>query len=180
MEDAETERLAQSGAVAGLCPTTEANLGDGLFDLGGFLAAGGALGIGSDSHVSISPIEELRWLEYGQRVASLRRLVAASAEQPHCGARLWQAALSGGAQALGRPIGRLAPGCRADLIRLDADHPILAGRRGPQLLDALVFSGNANLVRDVMVGGRWLVRDGRHARRDEIAAAYRATLARLL
>ena len=179
MDEAETDMLARSGAVAGLCPTTEANLGDGLFNLGGYLAAGGRIGIGSDSHVSISPIEELRWLEYGQRLSSLRRLIAASAEQPHCGARLWRDALAGGAQALGRRIGRLEPGCRADLIRLDAAHPILAGSRGDGLLDALVFSGNVNLVRDVMVGGRWLVRDGRHLRRDEIAAAYRAALRRL-
>jgi formimidoylglutamate deiminase len=180
MDDRETEALGRSGAVAGLCPTTEANLGDGLFDLGGFLAAGGAFGIGSDSHVSISPVEELRWLEYGQRLSSLRRVIAASADQPHPGARLWQAALAGGAQALGRRIGRLAPGCRADLIRIDDRHPILAGRQGDRLLDSLVFSGNANLVRDVMVGGRWLVRDGRHIRGDEIAAAYRATVAGLV
>jgi formimidoylglutamate deiminase len=180
MDDAETEMLARSGAVAGLCPTTEANLGDGLFDLGGFLGAGGAFGIGSDSHVSISPIEELRWLEYGQRISSLRRAIAASEDQPHCGARLWHAALLGGAQALGRPIGRLAPGYRADLIRIDDRHPILAGRRREVLLDSMVFSGNACPVRDVMVGGRWLVQDGRHARRDQIAAAYRATVTRLV
>ena len=179
MDEAETDMLARSGAVAGLCPTTEANLGDGLFNLGGYLGAGGRIGIGSDSHVSISPIEELRWLEYGQRLSSLRRLIAASAEQPHCGARLWRDALAGGAQALGRRIGRLEVGYRADLIRLDAAHPVLAGSRGDGLLDALVFSGNINLVRDVMVGGRWLVRDGRHLRRDEIAAAYRAALRRL-
>ena len=180
MDDAETAMLARSGAVAGLCPTTEANLGDGLFDLGGYLTAGGRFGIGSDSHVSISPIEELRWLEYGQRLGTLRRLIGASAEQPHCGARLWRDALAGGAQALGRRIGRLAPGHRADLIRIDDRHPILAGRRGEGLLDALVFSGNVNLVRDVMVGGSWVVRDGRHLRRDEIAEAYRATMAGLV
>ena len=179
MDEAETALLARSGAVAGLCPTTEANLGDGLFNLGGYLTAGGRFGIGSDSHVSISPIEELRWLEYGQRLGTLRRLIAASEQQPHCGARLWQDALAGGAQALGRKVGRLAPGHRADLIRLDAAHPILAGRSGETLLDALVFSGNANLVRDVMVGGRWLVREGRHLRRDEIAEAYRAAVRRL-
>jgi formimidoylglutamate deiminase len=180
MDDAETELVAQSGAVAGLCPTTEANLGDGLFDLGGYLAARGRFGIGSDSHVSISPIEELRWLEYGQRLHTLHRLIAASAEQPHCGARLWRDALAGGAQALGRRIGRLAPGCRADLIRIDDRHPILAGRSGDGLLDALVFSGNVNLVRDVMVGGRWIVRDGRHPRRNEIARAYCAAVAKLV
>jgi formimidoylglutamate deiminase len=180
MDDAETEALGRSGAVAGLCPTTEANLGDGLFNFGAFLAADGRFGIGSDSHVSISPIEELRWLEYGQRLSTLRRLIVASEDQPHCGARLWQAALAGGAQALGRRIGRLAPGCRADLICIDDRHPTLVGRGGELLLDALVFSGNANPVRDVMVGGRWLVRDGAHVRRDEIAKAYRATVTRLV
>jgi formimidoylglutamate deiminase len=179
MDDAETEMLARSGAVAGLCPTTEANLGDGLFNLGGYLTAGGRFGIGSDSHVSISPIEELRWLEYGQRLDTLQRLVAAGEAQPHCGARLWRDALAGGAQALGRKIGRLEPGYRADLIRLDAAHPILAGHGGEALLDTLVFSGNVNLVQDVMVGGRWLVRDGRHLRRDEIAEAYRTAVRRL-
>src|SRR5690606_40994080 len=117
MDDDEAELLARSGAVAGLCPTTEANLGDGLFDLGRHLAAGGALGIGSDSHVSISPVEELRWLEYGQRLNTLRRLIAASEEQPHCGARLWREALAGGAQALGRLSRRLSPHHSADLVR---------------------------------------------------------------
>jgi formimidoylglutamate deiminase len=179
MDDGEVADLARSGAVAGLCPTTEANLGDGLFDLGGWLAAGGTFGIGSDSHVSISPVEELRWLEYGQRVATLRRVVAASEAEPHCGARLWKAALAGGAQALGRRIGALAPGCRADLVRIDADHPSLLGRAGDVLLDSLVFSGNASPVRDVMVGGRWLVRDGRHLDRQRIGERYRQALATL-
>jgi formimidoylglutamate deiminase len=179
MDDDETAALARSGAVAGLCPTTEANLGDGLFNLAAWLNAGGRLGIGSDSHVSVSPVEELRWLEYGQRLTTLRRLVAASAAEPHCGARLWPAALAGGAQALGRRIGRLAPGCRADLVRLDADHPLLYSRTGDLLLDALVFSGNANPIRDVMVGGRWRVKDGRHVDRERIATAYRRTIARL-
>ena len=179
MDDDETAGLARSGAIAGLCPTTEANLGDGLFNLAAFLEAGGRFGIGSDSHVSISPIEELRWLEYGQRLNTLRRLIAASATEPHCGMRLWRAALEGGAQALGRRIGRLAPGYRADLLRLDPEHPILVGRGGEVLLDSLVFSGNANPVRDVMVGGRWLVRDGRHLERERIAGAYRRAIAGL-
>jgi formimidoylglutamate deiminase len=179
MDDDETTALARSGAVAGLCPTTEANLGDGLFSLAAFLDAGGRFGIGSDSHVGVSPIEELRWLEYGQRLTSLRRLVAATETERHCGARLWQAALAGGAQALGRRIGRLAPGHGADLVRLDTDHPLLLGPADASLLDRLVFSGNANPVRDVMVGGRWRVRDGRHHERERIAASYRDAIGRL-
>ena len=106
-------------------------------------------------------------------------MVASSLAEPHCGARLWQAAQAGGAQALGRAIGRLSPGCRADLIRLDADHPLLCGRRGESLLDSLVFSGNANPVQDVMVGGRWRVKDGRHHERERIAASYRGAIERL-
>ena len=180
MDDDEAEAVARSGAVAGLCPTTEANLGDGLFDLARHLGHGGRFGIGSDSQVSISPVEELRLLEYGQRLSQLRRLVAASEAEPHCGARLHRAALAGGAQALGRRIGALAPGHRADLIRLDGEHPILFGAAGEELLDRLIFAGSANLVQDVMVGGRFQVRDGRHRDGERIAAAYRTALRSLL
>jgi formimidoylglutamate deiminase len=175
----EMNRLAGSGAVAGLCPTTEANLGDGLFPLEAFQAAGGTWGIGSDSHVSVSPIEELRWLEYGRRLATLRRNVAALPGQS-TGAALWSRALEGGALASGRRIGALRPGHRADLLVLDGEHPLIYGRGGDRLVDALVFAGNPSLVRHVLVGGRWRVRDGRHAAEVEAAAAYRRVLDRLL
>jgi formimidoylglutamate deiminase len=175
----EMHRLAASGAVAGLCPTTEANLGDGLFPLEAFQAGGGTWGIGSDSHASVSPIEELRWLEYGRRLATLRRNVAAEPGQS-TGAALWARALEGGAAASGRRIGALAPGHRADLLVLDGDHPLIYGRRGDRLVDALVFAGNAPLVRHVLVGGRWRVRAGRHEAETEVAAAYRRVLDRLL
>ena len=175
----ERDGLAGSGAVAGLCPTTEANLGDGLFPLEEFQAAGGLWGIGSDSHISISPIEELRWLEYGRRLSTLRRNVAALPGQS-TGAALWSRALDGGAIACGRRIGALRPGHRADLLVLDGDHPLTYGRSGDRLVDALVFAGNANLVRHVLVGGRWRVRDGRHAVETEAATAYRRVLDRLL
>ncbi len=174
MTETETRALAASGAVAGLCPTTEANLGDGLFALPQFQSAGGRWAIGSDSHVSISPIEELRWLEYGQRLSLGRRGVAAS------GAALYRAALDGGAQALGRPIGAIAPLRRADIVVLDGDHPALAGRDGDAILDALVFSGNFLPVRDVMVGGAWVVRDAAHRDESAIAGTYRRTKDRLL
>jgi formimidoylglutamate deiminase len=186
--EAEVRRLAESGAVAGLCPTTEANLGDGVFPAVAYLEAGGAFGIGSDSHISVSPIEELRWLEYGQRLTARRRnLLARSGGGQHgtppgmssVGARLFGDALAGGAQALGRPIGRLAPGARADLLVIDPERPNLTGRLGDVFLDALVFAGNDNPVTGVMVGGDWLVRDGHHAREAEILTAYKSVIADL-
>ncbi len=169
----EVTRLAGCGAVAGLCPTTEANLGDGVFPAPGFLAAGGALAIGSDSHISISPVEELRWLEYGQRLTLRRRnVLSGGADAPSVGAFLYKRALAGGAQALGRPIGRLAPGCRADLVVLDDCLPTLAGKSGDVLLDAAIFAGNRNPVRDVMAGGKWVVRARRHGREEEVLESY--------
>ncbi|MCG2586281.1 formimidoylglutamate deiminase [Massilia sp. TS11] len=175
----ECTAIARSGAVAGLCPTTEANLGDGLFPLVDFLAQGGRFGVGSDSHVSQSPVEELRWLEYGQRLRHQSRNVAAQPQQRRVGDFLWQAALAGGAQAAGRPLGQLAPGARADLLVLDAGHPNLAGAAPEHVLGSLVFSGNDNLVRDVLCGGRWVVRGGRHARQEEIGARFKAACAAL-
>ncbi|SMF16668.1 formimidoylglutamate deiminase [Tistlia consotensis] len=174
----ETRDLAASGAVAGLCPTTEANLGDGFFPAPDYLAAGGAWGIGSDSHISVDPVEELRWLEYGQRLLLRRRNVLAGASG-HLGEDLWLASAAGGARALGRPTGRLAPGCRADLVVLDSESPCLAGREGAALLDAAVFAGNRRPLRDVMVGGRWCVREGRHLAREAVRAGFDAAMARL-
>ena len=179
MTESETGRLAASGAVAGLCPTTEANLGDGLFNAPQYLAEGGAWGIGSDSHISISPLEELRWFEYGQRLVKRRRNVLRAEEAGHIGAGLYRAALAGGAQAMGRGIGRLEAGARADLVVLDPASPLLAGMEGDMLLDALVFSGNASSVRDVIVGGDWTVTEGHHPKEAEIADRYRKTLKEL-
>ncbi|MFC5440304.1 formimidoylglutamate deiminase [Rhodanobacter ginsenosidimutans] len=176
---AETTQLARSGAVAGLCPTTEANLGDGLFPLAAFQDAGGTLGIGSDSHISISPVEELRWLEYGQRLVTRHRNVAARQPGDSVAETLWRAALRGGAQASGLPTGELRDGARADLIVLDETSPLLAGRDARALLDSFIFAGNTPLVRDVMVGGCWQVRGFRHRDEERIAARYRRTVARL-
>ncbi|PIL46280.1 formimidoylglutamate deiminase [Massilia eurypsychrophila] len=175
----EVERIAASGAVAGLCPTTEANLGDGLFPLAQFSAAGGRFGIGSDSHVSQSPVEELRWLEYGQRLQHQRRNVAVSPAQRKVGEFLWQGALQGGAQASGRKVGALAAGMRADLLVLDSEHPNLAGASSDDVLGIFVFAGNDNLVRDVLAGGRWVVQAGRHADQDAIAGRYKQAIAQL-
>jgi formimidoylglutamate deiminase len=186
MTEAETRRLAASGAVAGLCPTTEANLGDGLFPLKTYLDAGGVIGIGSDSHISVSPVEELRWLEYGQRLVTRHRNVAASSDAPSTGEVLFKAALRGGAQASAKPIGCLgvpadattgAP--RADLLVLDDAAPLLAGRDAAHAIDTWLFAGNSNLVRDAMVAGEWVVRGFRHRDEAGIAVRYREVVERL-
>ncbi len=177
--ESEVEGLANSSAVVGLCPSTEANLGDGIFPLADFLGLEGRFGIGSDAHVSVSPVEELRWLEYVQRLTHRERNMAAGHREASTGAILFSWALAGGAMALGQRIGAVAPGARADLLVLEPDHPILAGREDDDRLDAWIFSGNRNPVRDVMVAGDWVVRDGRHPGEEEIRARYVSTAKRL-
>lgn len=172
MNEGEIRSLAATGAVVGLCPTTEANLGDGLFPLAEFLTAGGRIGIGSDSHVSVSPVEELRWLEYGQRLLHGRRNIAASTAEPNSGARLFRAALAGGSQALGQQTGSVPSDPAADQVELDAGHPLLVASDGDGLLDCLVFAGNRPLVTSVRVAGKQVVRDGRHALAGTAAAAF--------
>ena len=179
LTEAETLQIARSGAVVGLCPTTEANLGDGLFPLPAYLDAGGALGIGSDSHISISPVEELRWLEYGQRLHTRHRNIASRHAGDSVGETLWRAALAGGARASGVAIGELREGARADLVVLDDNSLLLAARDERSLMDSFVFAGNASLVRDVMCGGQWVVRDFRHRDELRIAARYRSVVEKL-
>ncbi len=175
----ERRLLASSNAVVGLCPTTEANLGDGIFPLPGWLADGGRFGIGSDSNVSTSPVEELRWLEYIHRLQTRTRNVTATQAGASVGLGLYRRALAGGAQALGRRAGAIAPGQLADLVVLDIDHPALLGRSGDGLLDAWLFCGNATPVRDVMVAGAWQVRDGRHGHQEAIRAGYANSMRRI-
>jgi formimidoylglutamate deiminase len=179
MSAMETSTMAQSGCIAGLCPTTEANLGDGFFNAAEYLAQQGRWAIGSDSHISIDPVEELRWLEYGMRLQTRRRNVLVTADTANTGRNLLNGALAGGALACGRRIGSIASGYRADLLALDSDHPRLYGRRSDDLLDSWIFSGNENLVRDVYIGGRKLIDNGHHADEDEIARNYRDTLDQL-
>ncbi|HTI84168.1 MAG TPA: formimidoylglutamate deiminase [Acetobacteraceae bacterium] len=170
IDPAERARLAGSGAIAGLCQTTEANLGDGIFPLRDFLADGGRFGIGTDSNVSTSPVEELRWLEYIRRLETRSRNVTTD---------LYTRALAGGAQALGRRGGSIEPGRHADLVVLDAEHSSLVGRAGDALIDAWLFSGNTTPVRDVMACGEWVVRDAMHRAQPKIAAAFARTMRRL-
>ena len=179
MVDGETKRLALSGAVAGLCPITEANLGDGIFHAPKFRMSGGRLGIGSDSNVLISLAEELRLLEYGQRLRQRRRNVMARHADSSTGRALFGAALAGGAQATGVD-GGLAVGAPADIVSLDAGHPALVARGGDDILDSFIFAGAHGLISGVWRGGRKLVAGGVHYRRAEVAARYGRTLERLL
>lgn len=178
MTQAETRALAQSGAVAGLCPVTEANLGDGIFPGPEFRAAGGRYGIGTDSNVNIAVAEELRLLEYGQRLRDRARSVLADGGHS-TGETLYQEALAGGAQALGRDSGGIALGKLADLVTLDLSHPALCGLSSAQMLDGWIFAGNTALVRHVWSAGREVVQDGRHKSRDAILARYRNCRGRL-
>jgi formimidoylglutamate deiminase len=176
----ECEALARSGAVAGLCPVTEANLGDGIFPAAEFLAAGGQFGVGSDSNVLISPAEELRALEYSQRLKHRARNVLASAEYASTGRRLFESALAGGARSLGVAAPGLAPGALADIVTLNAGDPRLAGLRGDGWLDAWIFGAGTGLVDSVWSCGIRQVERGVHRQREDIARRYAATLARVL
>jgi formimidoylglutamate deiminase len=175
----ETHALAASGAVAGLAPTTEADLGDGTFAARDYLRASGAFGVGSDSNTVIDPYAELRQLEWSQRLAHRSRNMLAAGDAP-VGRSLYVAAARGGAQAAGMAAGAIAPGCRADFVVLDAADPALAEQNVDTLLDAAIFGPSRKPVRDVMVGGRWVVRDGHHAEEESILRRYRSTIAELL
>jgi formimidoylglutamate deiminase len=181
MDADEYRRAAASGAVAGLCPTTEANLGDGIFDLPAWRAAGGAWGLGSDSHICVNAAEELMLLEYGQRLATRTRNVAASETQPQVAAAMTLAAVHGGAQAAGRAIGRLAHGQQADFVVLDAAHPALAGLGAPDMLSSHVFASHRTSAIDaVWVAGRARVQAGRHLLHDSATAGFVAARSELL
>ncbi|MEX6503881.1 formimidoylglutamate deiminase [Pseudomonas zhanjiangensis] len=176
----EVAAMAASGAVAGLCLSTEANLGDGIFPAVDYLAQGGRLGIGSDSHVSVSLVEELRWLEYGQRLRDQKRNRLYRSDQPMIGRSLLDAALNGGAQALGQPVGALQVGQRADWLVLDGEDPYIATAKDDAILNRWLFAGGDRQIRDVMVGGQWVVRDGRHAAEAQTAQAFARVLRELL
>ena len=176
MDREETQALARSDAVVCLCPSTEANLGDGLFPLADFLTHGGNIAIGSDSHVSINPFEELRWLEYGQRLATQSRNIA-SMRGAHVGRELFERAVEGGARASGQQGAGLCKGAPADLVTLYADDPMLTGHSDASRLDALVFSGYRLPIEGVMVHGEWQVIDGEHRDRDAARVAYREAIA---
>jgi formimidoylglutamate deiminase len=177
MTDAETRAMAKSGAIAGLCPITEANLGDGTFAAPAFIEHGGRFGIGSDSNVLIGLPDELRQLEYSQRLA-LRARNVLSIAGGSTGRALFEAALEGGGAALGTGLPALMAGASADFVSLDATRPSLAGKSGDAILDAWIFA-NGTGVDCIWVRGRKLVEAGRHHRREDIAAKFRATMLEL-
>lgn len=174
--------MARAGIVVGLCPITEANLGDGLFPAGAFLKSGGRFGVGSDSNVRISAAEELRTLDYGQRLLTRRR-TPLTPPGASSGRALWEAAVNGGAQALDIGLSGIQPGARADLVMLDSEAIAHHARGGDDLLDALVYAGGggrAEAVRHVVAHGRLVVVDGRHIAREAIETRFRAALAKAL
>jgi formimidoylglutamate deiminase len=177
----ETLALARSGAVAGLCLTTEANLGDGIFPAHDYLAAQGVFGVGSDSHIGVDWRAELRLLEYGQRLVRRERNVLATPETANVADRLFAAALAGGARATGRATGALEAGARADWIVLDAQHPDLAEKTPQTWLSSIVFCEHGETpVLDVYTAGEKVVERRRHRDEERLYADYRKTLARLL
>ncbi len=178
-EPSELIDFANSGAVAGLCPITEANLGDGIFDALEFFQHGGRYGVGSDSNVKIALSEELRMLEVSQRLRDQRRVVLSSEEMPSNGRFLYSHAAIGGAQALARDSGRIEVGALADLVALNDQHHSIAGLSNDTVLDTWIFASNDNIVSDVWAAGRHMVRDGRHSRRDHISNKFLQTIKRL-
>lgn len=179
VDEAEARALAASGAVAALCPSAEANAGGGIFPLAAYFAAGGRFAVGTGGNILVSAMEELRWLEYVQRLVRQERTIIQSPEIPSVGAALFEEALKGGARAAGRKTGRIEPGCRADLLVLDPDLPSMAGRVRDHILDSAVFSAGRNPVRDVMAGGRWAVRDRKHRREEQVLENFRKALEKM-
>jgi formimidoylglutamate deiminase len=175
----ELKGIAAAAAAVCVSISTEANLGDGFFDTARFVKAGGRLCIGSDSQCTVSPTEELRWLEYQQRLRSRRRVVLATTAEPHVGTRLWRDAAQHGSQAIGQPAGAIEVGRRADWLVLDGAHPSLVGASPDTALDHLLFAGGEAAIRDVAVAGRWVIKERRHAVEDELRPRFARLMQRL-
>jgi len=179
MVDSEVQALAKSRAVAGFAPTTEADLGDGMFPGDSYVAAKGRFGVGSDCNTVVDPFAELRQVEWVQRLKVCRRNVLVG-EGESSGLKLWQMAAAGGAQALAQPVGAIAIGRRADFVVMNTDDPALAEQPSRNVMDAAIFGPGRRVVRDVMVAGRWVVGEGHHSDEEAILIRYRQTIKRLL
>jgi formimidoylglutamate deiminase len=169
---AELQGIADANAVICVSVSTEANLGDGFFDAPRFQQMDGRLCVGSDSQSTVSPTEELRWLEYQQRLREKRRGVLTAQNESHVGTRLWRDAAKNGGRAIGQPVGQIAVGSRADWLVLDAGHPAMAGAAKDGALDRLLFAGGDKAIRDVMVSGRWVIKDHQHPADDQLRAGF--------
>ena len=180
MTPEETVSLARSGAIAGLCPVTEASLGDGIFPAREFLDAGGRFGVGTDSNVLIGVADELRQLEYGQRLKRRERNVLSGGPGVSTGRTLFDGALAGGAQALAQPVAGIQVGARADIVTLDTAHPSLAGRRGDAVLDGCIFAARAGAIDCVWAGGNKVVESGRHRLRESARDKFNAAVRKLV
>jgi len=179
INEEERKGIIASEAIAGICPTTEANLGDGIFPTDEFLLEQGTFAIGSDSHISVNPIEELRWLEYAQRLSKQQRALLANTQQPSVGLNLWQRAALGGAQSTNSNTGELAIGKQADLLVLDASQLRLFAHDDTHLLDSVIFASQQSPVQDVMVFGQWVIRDRQHALETTSADSFARLLSKL-
>lgn len=179
LSDSELQRAAASGATAGLCPSTEADLGDGFFPAEAWIGAEGKLGIGSDSNLRICVSEELRLLEFGCRLRTLGRNVI-SDEGRSCGRSLFQRAVHGGASAMAQKVGKIAPGYRADMVALNDAHPLLDGRKNDAILDSWIFAGGRGMIRSVWVAGERCVDNGRHVRKDALEVSFAQAAKELL
>jgi|TARA_R110002124_G_scaffold51649_6_gene149264 formimidoylglutamate deiminase len=178
--DAEITQIAKSRAVVGLCPLTEANLGDGIFPAKRFISEEGSFGVGSDSNICLNAARELESLEYGQRLLHQERNVLTSKTLPNVGRFLYEKSMSGGARALGQPISGLQVGARADFIVLNLQHPDFYGRAQENFLDILLFSAAADFKTDVYIAGEKIVKQGQHKREEEITRTYKARMSKLL
>ena len=176
----EIKTLAQSSAAAGLCLTTEANLGDGIFPTDQYLKLGGSFAIGSDSHIGVNVAEELRLLEYAQRLTKHQRAVLVGSDCSSVGQYLYTKAANDGASAIGQNVGTIEVGKRADFLVLDENHPSLFSKSGSNLLDAAIFACNELPVRDVFVAGKKVIESGNHPLEKEILSRYRSVLANLV
>jgi formimidoylglutamate deiminase len=179
INEEERKGIIASKAIAGICPTTEANLGDGIFPTTEFLAEKGTLAIGSDSHISVNPVEELRWLEYAQRLIKQQRAILATENEASVGRNLWQQAALGGAQSTNSNTGELAIGKQADLLVLNSSKIALFAHNDQNLLDSMIFASQQNMVNDVMVNGEWAIQNGKHHLEQETEQAFAQLLASL-
>lgn len=179
IDEHERQGIIAKQAIAGICPTTEANLGDGIFPTTEFLAENGTLAIGSDSHISVNPIEELRWLEYAQRLTKQQRAILATTEQSSVGQNLWQHAALGGAQSTNSNTGSLSLGKQADLLVLEHEKTKLFANSNQYLMDSVIFASQQHPIKDVMVNGVWVVRNQQHNEQAESANKFAALLTQL-